>query len=251
MNQRVYCEHHHQHQVPIVYYVFSPHITILISQLDIENSLRFNNGLVIVRTNAAGLKRLLEHGISATRPGATPGQFPQVGGVAFSYDTTKVVGSRIQSLVIIDSLGNKIDTIAKEGKLVGDTSRTYKIVTLDFLANPTATGSPVGGDNYPFPSNTDFRVNLDTALKAPGVATFTTIGKEQDAFAEFMATRYTANPYNVRDTTLKGDLRIQLLNARPENVERESDIIAQAGRLNSVTVSTNMAGRGTDIIIGK
>jgi len=43
----------------------------------------------------------------------------------------------------------------------------------------------------------------------------------------------------------------KLLNARPENVERESDIIAQAGRLNSVTVSTNMAGRGTDIIIGK
>jgi len=42
----------------------------------------------------------------------------------------------------------------------------------------------------------------------------------------------------------------KLLNARPENVERESDIIAQAGRLNSVTVSTNMAGRGTDIIIG-
>jgi len=42
----------------------------------------------------------------------------------------------------------------------------------------------------------------------------------------------------------------KLLNARPENVERESDIVAQAGRLNSVTVSTNMAGRGTDIILG-
>ncbi|BAP17040.1 preprotein translocase subunit SecA [cyanobacterium endosymbiont of Epithemia turgida] len=41
-----------------------------------------------------------------------------------------------------------------------------------------------------------------------------------------------------------------LLNARPENVERESEIIAQAGRKGSVTISTNMAGRGTDIILG-
>ncbi len=42
----------------------------------------------------------------------------------------------------------------------------------------------------------------------------------------------------------------QLLNAKPENVERESEIIAQAGRKGSVTIATNMAGRGTDIILG-
>mmetsp|Transcript_19540 Transcript_19540/g.18872 ORF Transcript_19540/g.18872 Transcript_19540/m.18872 type:complete len:1035 (-) Transcript_19540:297-3401(-) len=42
----------------------------------------------------------------------------------------------------------------------------------------------------------------------------------------------------------------QVLNARPENVERESDIVAQAGRLGAVTVATNMAGRGTDILLG-
>ena len=41
-----------------------------------------------------------------------------------------------------------------------------------------------------------------------------------------------------------------LLNAKPENVERESEIIAQAGRKGTVTISTNMAGRGTDIILG-
>jgi len=41
-----------------------------------------------------------------------------------------------------------------------------------------------------------------------------------------------------------------LLNAKPENVERESEIIAQAGRKGAVTISTNMAGRGTDIILG-
>ena len=42
----------------------------------------------------------------------------------------------------------------------------------------------------------------------------------------------------------------QLLNAKPENVEKESEIVAQAGCKNAVTISTNMAGRGTDIVLG-
>ena len=43
---------------------------------------------------------------------------------------------------------------------------------------------------------------------------------------------------------------VQLLNAKPENVERESEIVAQSGRSKAVTIATNMAGRGTDIILG-
>ncbi len=39
-----------------------------------------------------------------------------------------------------------------------------------------------------------------------------------------------------------------ILNAK--NHEREAEIIAQAGRLGAVTISTNMAGRGTDILLG-
>jgi len=46
------------------------------------------------------------------------------------------------------------------------------------------------------------------------------------------------------------DVPHNLLNARPENVERESEIVAQAGRKGAVTIATNMAGRGTDIILG-
>lgn len=41
-----------------------------------------------------------------------------------------------------------------------------------------------------------------------------------------------------------------LLNAKPENIKRESEIIAQAGRRGAVTIATNMAGRGTDILLG-
>ncbi len=45
-------------------------------------------------------------------------------------------------------------------------------------------------------------------------------------------------------------LAYQILNAKPENVRRESEIVAQAGKQGSITIATNMAGRGTDIILG-
>lgn len=46
------------------------------------------------------------------------------------------------------------------------------------------------------------------------------------------------------------DKKLALLNAKPENVRREAQIIAQAGLPGAVTIATNMAGRGTDIVLG-
>ncbi|MGK0740706.1 preprotein translocase subunit SecA [Leucobacter sp. Z1108] len=46
----------------------------------------------------------------------------------------------------------------------------------------------------------------------------------------------------------KAGVRHEVLNAK--NHAREAAIIAQAGRLSAVTVATNMAGRGTDIMLG-
>jgi len=46
----------------------------------------------------------------------------------------------------------------------------------------------------------------------------------------------------------KRGIRHEVLNAK--NHAREASIIAQAGRLGAVTVATNMAGRGTDIMLG-
>ena len=43
-------------------------------------------------------------------------------------------------------------------------------------------------------------------------------------------------------------IKHNLLNAK--NHEREAEIVAQAGQLGAVTVATNMAGRGTDIMLG-
>ena len=46
----------------------------------------------------------------------------------------------------------------------------------------------------------------------------------------------------------KEGIKHNLLNAK--NHEREAEIVAQAGKLGAVTVATNMAGRGTDIMLG-
>lgn len=54
----------------------------------------------------------------------------------------------------------------------------------------------------------------------------------------------------IADALQELDIQCQVLNARPENIENESQIVAQAGRLGAVTVATNMAGRGTDILLG-
>lgn len=46
----------------------------------------------------------------------------------------------------------------------------------------------------------------------------------------------------------RNGIKHNILNAK--NHEREAEIVAQAGRLNAVTIATNMAGRGTDILLG-
>jgi preprotein translocase subunit SecA len=47
---------------------------------------------------------------------------------------------------------------------------------------------------------------------------------------------------------VKADIKHEVLNAKQH--EREADIIAQAGSAGNITIATNMAGRGTDIVLG-
>ena len=199
-----------------------------VSQLDIENSLRFNNALSIVTVTAENLERLFEHAVAATAPGATPGQFAQIGGVSFSYDLTKTAqvvnattglvstaGERVRNLVLLNEDGSIADTIMIDGVLQGDPGRLIKLVTLSFLAD--------GGDGYPFPAYIEpgSRVNLlNNAALADGVATFAAKGSEQDALAEYMAAMHgtAAKAFDHLDTTKAGDLRIQDVAARTDTV---------------------------------
>lgn len=65
------------------------------------------------------------------------------------------------------------------------------------------------------------------------------IGTSSIEKSEFLSDLFTAS-----------NLPHKILNAKPENVNRESEIVAQAGEGYSITIATNMAGRGTDIILG-
>ena len=184
-----------------------------ISQLDIENCLRFNNRLSVLTIPVSGIKALLEHGISAWTATATPGQFPQVSGVRFSFDPAQTAGNKLRNAALVDSTGQILDTLVFNGAVYGNSARTYKVVTLNFLAG--------GGDSYPFAPYASTRVDLDTALASQpaGAATFTVTGSEQDAFAEYMAARFPASsPYNIAETPATADLRIQNLSLRPDGV---------------------------------
>ena len=52
----------------------------------------------------------------------------------------------------------------------------------------------------------------------------------------------------ISDLLKKRGIKHNVLNAKHH--EREAEIVAEAGRLGAVTIATNMAGRGTDIILG-
>jgi 2',3'-cyclic-nucleotide 2'-phosphodiesterase (5'-nucleotidase family) len=182
-----------------------------ISTLDIENSLRFNNSLSLVTVSASKLKELLEHGI-ALYP--NQGRFPQVSGLAFSFDLTRAAGSRILNLAIQDSQGNDLDVLVRGGVLVGDSARTFRMVTLNFLAS--------GGDSYPFPTDTAAnRVDLfSSTAPLTGAATFSGDGTEQDALAEYLKANHAslAKAYNQADTSAAQDLRLQNTALRTDEV---------------------------------
>ncbi len=58
------------------------------------------------------------------------------------------------------------------------------------------------------------------------------------------------NSEKIAERLKKLGIKHNVLNAKPENAGREAEIVAQAGRKGAVTIATNMAGRGTDILLG-
>lgn len=202
-----------------------------ISQLDIENALRYNNGLSLLTLTAQQLRDTLEWAVAGVVPGALPGQFPQVGGLWFSFVPTNppmtytrsntvitgvaAPGSRLQSLVARRADG-RLDLVVERGSLVGDPNRTYRLVTLDFLAD--------GGDDY-YPLTLAAQ-RLDLVASTNRV--FATAGAEQWALAAYLA---NIQVYTQADTAADQDQRIQNTALRPDTITwpRLTDLILGAG----------------------
>jgi predicted extracellular nuclease/2',3'-cyclic-nucleotide 2'-phosphodiesterase (5'-nucleotidase family) len=191
-----------------------------VSTLDIENSLRFNNELMIFDTTPTGLKAILEHGVAVL---GNQGRFPQVGGVSFSFDPDLPAGSRVINVAAIDDAGNPIARIIENGSVSATAPATITVVTINFLAD--------GGDAYPIKANGEnFRYLLsDGTVSAPldetldldaDANTPTNALGEQQALrgflTEFHATSATA--FNDPDTATALDERIQNLDLRSDNV---------------------------------
>lgn len=186
-----------------------------ISQTDIANALSFNNELTLITVTAEELVALMEHGIAASSldDSNTQGRFPQIGGFSFSFDLTAEPGDRIQSLAIEAEDGTDIDVVVQDGEIVGDPSRTFRMVTLKFLAD--------GGDGYPFPmGDATNRIDLvDETAPTTGNATFVADFSEQDALAEYLFDNFGEDtPFAIAETDRTLDTRIQNLAFRDDAV---------------------------------
>lgn len=172
-----------------------------VSQLAIENSMRFNNELTVIKVDGEGLKAMLEHGVAGSTGDNEPGQFAQVAGVSFAYDLDAAAGSRVTEIALTNADGFPTQIIFAEGDFVGSAATdTFSMVTLSFLAG--------GGDGYPF----------DTL----GFDRFDTGIGEQQALYDYMA-RYHGTPesaFNTPDLPEAQDAAIQNLDARTSSVTR-------------------------------
>lgn len=196
-----------------------------ISQFDIQQVLRFNNGLVLLSATAAEFLDIMEHSVAASEEGATPGRFPQVAGMRFEFNPSATArdggdingaattpGQRIWTLQLIDSSGQTIDTVVSGGLLQGDPNRVIRFVTLDFLAQCVGVVDGACGDGYPFNGLTNPQL-LSLENTDPGMASFADAGSEQDAFSEYLLSRFSETPFNEAETAADADTRIVNLNA--------------------------------------
>ena len=101
----------------------------------------------------------------------------------------------------------------------------------------------------------NLRKDLPDFVYKDSLTKWTAIAKECKYIATtkqpiLIGTTTVENSEMLADLLKEYQLSYRLLNAKPENVKRESEIVAQAGEIGSITIATNMAGRGTDIILG-
>ena len=158
---------------------------------------------------------------------------------------------------------------AKEGVLVRSESKTLATITLqnyfrmyNKLAGMTGTAKTeedefrdiYNMDVVVIPTNKPVaRQDLDDAIFAREPAKFKAIADRiEEAHATgqpvLVGTISIENSERLSTLLKKRGIKHNVLNAKQH--DKEAEIVAQAGRLGAVTIATNMAGRGTDIILG-
>ena len=158
---------------------------------------------------------------------------------------------------------------AKEGVEVRSENKTYATITFQNyfrlyskLSGMTGTAKTEEAefrtiyslDVVEIPTNRPIqRVDL------PDMVYSTVDGKKRAIVNEIMQRHESGQPILVGTSSVdkseeisrllkRNGVKHNILNAK--NHEREAEIVAQAGRFGAVTISTNMAGRGTDILLG-
>ena len=158
---------------------------------------------------------------------------------------------------------------AKEGVKIRNENKTYATITFQNyfrlykkLSGMTGTAKSeeeefraiYGLDVLEIPTNKPV-----ARIDAPDIIYKTVNGKNHAIIEEIAARHEKGQPVLVGTVTvekseeiskllIKKGIKHNVLNAK--NHAREADIVAQAGRFGAVTIATNMAGRGTDILLG-
>ncbi len=122
--------------------ILGPNVT----RLTINSALAFNNDMVVVELTGGEVIAMMENALS--RNPSLDGRFPQVAGMYVEFDSSREgisdavsldAPSRVQTLHITRADGSE-DVLVADNAAVGDLSRTFKLVTNNFLLR--------GGDGY-------------------------------------------------------------------------------------------------------
>ena len=158
---------------------------------------------------------------------------------------------------------------AKEGVKVRNENKTYATITFQNffrlykkLSGMTGTAKTEEGEFRTIYSLDVLEIptNRPVIRKDMPDAVYATVdGKKRALLKEITERHEKGQPILIGTATVekseeiakmlrKNGIKHNILNAK--NHEREAEIVAQAGRLGAVTIATNMAGRGTDILLG-